>query len=206
MKSRASGSFSTVLLEKDKVHEKKILTALSQSVSIFFSVAEAPTAPPPPVHCCSPVKPECQVYQGRYSLRGCVCVCVWGVRVSVCGGSCTRPAQLLPLRQPPWGEQSLLILSKANCIISFWNVRRLGDPCKPLSLSWGPNLFPCPRPPSSSWLEMKHYFPLPTWAMLRKLWKELDRKEINCRKINKPKTTKKGKKKKKEKQNETLKI
>lgn len=109
MKSRASG-FSAMSCSSSW----KILSTLSQSVSISFQCSWSPTTPSPPVHCRSPVEPECQVYQGRYSLRG-----LWGV--CLCVGRCDRPAQLLPLRHPPWGEQSLPILSKAYCIISFWN-------------------------------------------------------------------------------------
>lgn len=41
-----------------------------------------PCTPPPSFHCCSPVKPECQVYQGHCSSRDCVCV-------SVCLGGCS---------------------------------------------------------------------------------------------------------------------
>lgn len=60
-------------------------------------------------------------------------------------------------------------------------------------------------PPSSLW--KKDYFPLSAY-MLRKLWKELDQKEINCRKKKQTKDNQKKNqtKQNKKNQNETFKI
>lgn len=47
---------------------------------ICFHMFSVQLKHPPLLHCCSSGKPECQVYQGHYSLRdcgACVCVCVY---------------------------------------------------------------------------------------------------------------------------------
>lgn len=92
MKTRGSG-----LLSKMSWYRSTL-----QSILIFkpvcFHLCLSGT-PPPSFHSCSPVKPECQVYQGRCSSRDCVCVCVWE---TVC----------------VWGElQLLLLLTKHHCDI-----------------------------------------------------------------------------------------
>lgn len=133
------------------------LSALSKSVSISFQCIWGTHPLPPPVLCCSPVKPECQVYQGRYSLRGrVVVVCVWRELQQACAAAATATSSVR-------GTKSLPILSKANCIISFWHVCRLADPASPFHCPEVQicSLVPGPLPHNDT--ELKDYFPLSTY-------------------------------------------